>query len=67
MAAKTPVEKEVADNVAVAEEDRSDDVKCDNHPGRKARTFTGNGAYEINLCPECTPPWFEDENYSETL
>lgn len=61
MAAKTPVEKEVADNVAVAEEDRSDDVKCDNHPHRKARTFTGGGSYSVNLCDECTPAWFKDQ------
>lgn len=59
---KTPVEKEVADNAAVAEEPRDDDVKCDNHPQRKARTFTGNGAYEVHFCDECTPPWFQDES-----
>ena len=57
---KNPVEKEVAANVAVAEEPREDEVKCDNHPQRKARTFTGNGAYAINLCEECTPVWFKD-------
>lgn len=58
--AKTPAEKELADNAETAEEPKDDDVKCDNHPGRKARTFTGNGAYEVHLCDECTPPWFKD-------
>lgn len=62
MAAKDPVKKEVDANVKVADEPREDDVKCDNHPGRKARTFTGNGAYEIHLCDECTPPWFKNED-----
>jgi hypothetical protein len=58
---KDPVEAEAKANAEVAAEDRSDDVKCDNHPGRKARTFTGGGAYSVNLCPECTPSWFKDE------
>lgn len=53
--------KETEKNVAVSEEPRSDEVKCDNHPGRKARNFHG-GAYSINLCEECTPPWFKDED-----
>jgi hypothetical protein len=59
--AKDPVAKEVAKNVEVSEEPKDDGVKCDNHPGRKARTYTGNGAYEVNLCDECAPPWFKDE------
>lgn len=32
-------------------------VYCDNHPDRKAQTFTGGGAYEIHLCEECKPEW----------
>jgi hypothetical protein len=56
--AKTDVEKEAEANAKVAAEDRSDDIKCDNHPHRKARNFTGGGSYSINLCDECTPPWF---------
>ena len=43
-----------------SEEDKSE-VKCDNHPHRKARTFTGGGAFEIHLCDECTPPWFKTD------
>lgn len=35
------------------------DTKCDNHPDRKAKTFTGGGAFEIHLCDECTPAWFK--------
>lgn len=63
MAAKSPVEKEQEKNVAVAEEPKDDEVKCDNHPRRKARTFTGNNAYKINLCDECldATPWFKDQ------
>lgn len=57
---KTEVAKEAAANAAVAEEPRSDDVKCDNHPQRKARTFNGDNAYVLHLCDECTPPWFKD-------
>lgn len=56
---KTDADRELEDNVEVAEAPLSDEVKCDNHPARKARTFTGNGAYSLNLCTECTPPWFE--------
>lgn len=59
--AKDPAVKEAEANAKVAEEDRSDDVKCDNHPHRKARTFTGGNAYVVNLCDECTPEWFKDE------
>lgn len=60
-------EKETQANVETAAEDRSDEVKCDNHPRRKARTFTGGGAYSVNLCDECTPPWFKDEESAEGL
>lgn len=42
-------------------EEQSDGVKCDNHPDRDAKTFTQDGAIEVNLCEECTPPWFKDE------
>lgn len=56
--AKDPALKEAQSNQAVAEEPK--EVKCDNHPSRKARNFTGNGAYSINLCDECTPPWFTE-------
>ena len=24
--------------------------------------FSGNNAYLVNLCDECTPPWFKDED-----
>jgi hypothetical protein len=58
---KDPAEVEAKANAEVAAEDRSDDVKCDNHPQRKARTFTGGGTYSVNLCDECTPSWFKDE------
>lgn len=61
MAAKDPAVKEVEANAAVATEPRSDDIKCDNHPGRKARNFTGNNSYSLNLCDECTPAWFKNE------
>jgi hypothetical protein len=54
--------KEVQDNLEVADQPREDDVKCDNHPQRKARNFTGNGAYSVNLCDECTPSWFKSED-----
>lgn len=60
-------EKEQQDNLATAEEDRSDEIKCDNHPRRKARNFTGGGAYSVNLCDECTPAWFTDEETAEGL
>ena len=54
--------KGAEDNAEVSEEPRSDDAKCDNHPHRKARTFTANGAIApIHLCDECTPPWFQDD------
>jgi hypothetical protein len=59
---KDPGKTEVRKNVEVAEAEKSDDVTCDNHPGRKARNFTGGGAYSINLCDECTPPWFKNED-----
>ena len=36
------------------------EVKCDNHPDRAARTFTANNAIKVNLCEECTPPWFKN-------
>ncbi len=55
---KTDTPKDVADNVETAAEPRSDDLKCDNHPQRKARNFTGGNAYSINLCDECTPAHF---------
>jgi hypothetical protein len=60
--AKDPAVKEAEANAEVASEDRSSDTKCDNHPGRKGRNFTGGGSYSINLCDECTPPWFKDES-----
>lgn len=47
----TPVEPETPVEV----------VKCDNHPDRDAKTYTGGNFYRVNLCPECTPPWFKDE------
>lgn len=37
-----------------------DSVKCDNHPDRDGHNFTGDGAFSINLCEECTPSWFKD-------
>jgi hypothetical protein len=55
------VKTEAAKNAEVATGDKSDDVKCDNHPGRKARVFTGGGSYSLRLCDECTPPWFTEE------
>lgn len=55
---KDPAEKEVQANLETSEEPRSDELKCDNHPYRKARNFTGGGSYSINLCDDCTPPWF---------
>jgi hypothetical protein len=61
---KDPVEKEIQDNLETAEEDKSGETKCDNHPQRKGRNFTGGNAYSINLCDECTPPWFKDEDAS---
>jgi hypothetical protein len=57
---KSPEVKESEANAKVAAEDKSDEVKCDNHPHRKARNFTGGGSYSINLCDECTPTWFLD-------
>lgn len=33
-------------------------VKCDNHPDRDGILYTGDGAFEVRLCPECTPAWF---------
>lgn len=35
-------------------------IKCDNHPDRVGKTFTGGGAYEIHLCEYCTPTWLKD-------
>lgn len=61
MAKKDPVEKEIQENLETSDEPRSDDLKCDNHPYRKARNFTGGNAYSVNLCDECTPAWFKDE------
>lgn len=52
------VEKKVAETAAG---EKSDDVTCDNHPGRKARNFNGGGGFSVNLCDECTPPWFETD------
>jgi hypothetical protein len=46
-------------NADVAEGDK--DAKCDNHPQRKARHYTGGGSYSVNLCDECAPPWFTEE------
>lgn len=43
------------------ESGKDDSVRCDNHPDREGRTFTGGGVYEIHLCDECTPSWFKDE------
>jgi hypothetical protein len=39
-----------------------EDVKCDNHPQRKGKTFTGGGSYKIHLCDECTPKHFNDQS-----
>ena len=58
---KDPVEKEIEVRATEAEADKN--AKCDNHSGRRARTFTGGGAYEIHLCDECTPEWFGDPSY----
>lgn len=58
--AQDPEKYEADKNAAVAGEPRSDEVKCDNHPDRDARTFTGGGSYLVNLCEECTPSWFQD-------
>lgn len=41
--------------------EKAPEVKCDNHLDREGKTFTGDGAYEIHLCEECTPPWFKAE------
>lgn len=59
--AKDPVVKESEANAEVAAEERSDELKCDNHPYRKARNFTGGGSYNLNLCDECTPSWFKTD------
>lgn len=53
------VEKKVTQ---AASEEKSDDVKCDNHPDRKARVFDGGGGFRVNFCDECTPPWFKTED-----
>jgi hypothetical protein len=58
VAAKGTAEKEL--EVRAEEAEAEKDSYCDNHPQRKARTFTGGGAYEIHLCDECTPPHFTD-------
>lgn len=57
--AADPVEAEIAANAEVADQDKSSETKCDNHPGRKGRNFTGGGSYSINLCDDCTPSWFQ--------
>ncbi len=59
--AKDSVEKELEIRAQEAEGEK--DSKCDNHPGRKARTFTGGGVYDIHLCDECTPAHFSDPSY----
>lgn len=64
VAKTTEVPTDVADNVETSEEPRSDDLKCDNHPYRKARNFTGGNVYSVNLCDVCTPPWFKDAEAS---
>ena len=57
--AKTPKTEDEALEAVQAESDGDKDTRCDNHPQRKARTYTGGGAFEIRLCEECTPPWFK--------
>lgn len=58
---KPPEVKEAEANAAVAAEDKSAETKCDNHPRRKGRNFTGGGSYSINLCDECldATPWLK--------
>ena len=58
--AKSPEVKEAEANADAAAQDKSAETKCDNHPQRQGRNFTGGGSYSINLCDECTPPWFRD-------
>lgn len=67
MTKKTEVEKEIQDNLETSEGEKSAETKCDNHPQRHGRNYTGNGAYSINLCEECTPPWFTDEDLAKAL
>lgn len=60
--AKAPTtEADALDALHEESEEDKDSVKCDNHPQRKARTFTGGGAFKIHLCDECTPSWFKPE------
>lgn len=58
---KDPVKAEAEANAKAAEEDKSAETKCDNHPGRQGRNFTGGGSYSINLCDECldATPWLK--------
>jgi hypothetical protein len=68
VATKTPQQREAEANAEAAEKDKSADTKCDNHPGRKGRNFTGGGSYSINLCDEClgATPWLsEAEPFTE--
>lgn len=58
---KDPAVTEAEANAEVAAEDKSAETKCDNHPGRQGRNFTGGGSYSINLCDECTPKWFKQD------
>lgn len=59
MAKQTPSPSEVFDkteaDVVVADTDES--PKCENHPQRKAITYT-NGGVTQSLCDECTPAWY---------
>ena len=65
---KSAEQKQIEDNLEVSEQDKSDEVKCDNHPRRKARTFTANGAIApVHWCDECTPPWYKDEEEAAAL
>lgn len=57
-----PESADLIENVETSEEPKS--VKCDNHPGRKGRNYTGANSYSINLCDECTPPWFQNKDTS---
>ena len=46
---------------APVEPDPEPEVKCDNHPDVAGTTYTGGGAFRVNLCEACTPPWFKDK------
>lgn len=59
-----PTKEERESNLETSEEDKSAETKCDNHPQRYGRNYTSGGAISVNLCDECTPPWFKDEEAS---